>query len=217
MADSAIFLQRLESVVERQRFAPLTPEARAENLRQPMQGRAGEIWVFAYGSLIWQPAFRVAERRKARLAGYRRSFCLWSALARGTPNTPGLGLGVIEDRSSVCDGIALRVEETGRLEQLAALWDREMWTDAYNPIWEPLDTNEGRIVALVFEANKDSRQFVGGLSDRETAQIIARARGKFGTCREYLERTDKALQQTGIVCPDISRVRDALPLGKAVR
>ena len=86
-----------------------------------------------------------------------------------------------------------------------------MWTDAYIPAWKQLDTDDGRIDALVFIANRCSRQFAGAMSDLDAAQIISRARGKYGTCRDYLEKTYIVLLELGISCPEISRVREALP------
>mgnify|MGYP006147863305 CR=1 FL=1 len=176
-----------------------------------MLGHNGPVWVFAYGSLLWQPSFKETDRKRARLQGYQRSFCLWSALARGTPEQMGLGLGLIKDERAICEGVALRTERGNRNDQLAALWDREMWTDAYIPAWKQLDTDDGRIDALVFKANRCSRQFAGAMSDLDAARIISRARGKYGTCRDYLEKTYIVLLELGISCPEITRVREALP------
>ena len=86
-----------------------------------------------------------------------------------------------------------------------------MWTDVYVPIWKELDTDAGRIEALVFAANEHSRQFADRLTVQEAARIIARASGKYGTCRDYLEKTFDALSQHGIVCPEVTKVREALP------
>ena len=198
-------------MTDKEGFAPLSSERRADNLHQTMHGRSRPVWVFAYGSLLWQPSFQETDRKLARLRGYRRSFCLWSALARGSPDQMGLGLGLIKDGNSNCEGIVLMTEPSSQNEQLTALWDREMWTDAYIPGWQKLETSEGQIDAIVFEANRQSRQFAGEMSDWDAAQIISRARGKFGTCRDYLEKTYDVLLELGINCPEISRVREAMP------
>lgn len=192
-------------------FTPLTPEARAKSLERTLAGRSGAVWVFAYGSLIWQPAFTAAESQPACLPGFQRAFCVWSAHARGTPDNPGLGLAVVRNAAASCEGVAIKTGVSDTDAALAALWEREMWTDVYQPVWRTLALiGGGQVSALVFEANQESRQFAGMLSATEAARYIATASGKFGTCREYMEATYTALQSFGFDCPDISAVQAVL-------
>lgn len=190
-----------------QPFLPLTPDARASSLRRAVGTREGPIWVFAYGSLIWNPGFAVADRKLACLRGFRRSFCIWSTLARGSPDRPGLGLGLTRIASSTCEGVALKIDRADRKAALASLWEREMWTDAYTPTWQILETEDAPLEALVFVSNPDSPQFAGNLSREAAAQYIRTASGKFGTCRDYLEMTDDSLQKAGISCPEVAAIR----------
>ena len=102
------------------------------------------------------------------------------------------------------------LEPSHQRSALAELWEREMWTDVYLPVWRDLKTSDGVIRALVFETNKKSIQFAGDLADHDAARLIATASGKYGSCRDYLESTFEALKNVGIECPDIQKVRAAL-------
>ena len=191
-------------------FSPLTAEARAASLARTLASAPDDIWVFAYGSLIWKPAFHVAERRRAILHGARRSFCVWSVLARGTPDCPGLGLGLVSDSAAQCEGVALKLGAGDRNAALVSLWEREMWTDVYVPIWRDLETRHGRLRAIVFEVNTKSRQYSGALPQDEIARVVRRARGKFGTCRDYFNETVAALHRSGIRCETMRALEKAV-------
>lgn len=102
------------------------------------------------------------------------------------------------------------LEPSDQSPALEGLWEREMWTDVYLPVWRDLETSVGGVTALVFETNKKSSQFAGDLSDHATAQLISTASGKYGSCRDYLESTFEALQDVGVECPRIDSVRAAL-------
>lgn len=147
---------------------------------------------------MWSLNFSVAEKRKATLSGYRRAFCVWTAHARGTPEMPGLGLGLVRAKSGHCEGIALRLDSRRLAENLRRLWEREMWTDVYIPLWWPVLTAQGPVDAIVFEVNPASGQYAGALSLPEAARHIASATGAFGSCREYLVKTLAALQENGL-------------------
>ena len=181
-------------------FEPLPAAARAASLRDALVGRPGteRLWVFAYGSLLWRPGFDPAERRRATLAGYRRSFCVWTVEARGTPERPGLGLGLVPAAGERCEGVALALAPSGRDEALAALWEREMLTGVYRPAWLPLATEGGGIVALAFVVDRFHPQHAGELDAADAARCIARARGRLGPCRDYLLATVRALAAEGI-------------------
>ncbi len=144
---------------------------------------------------MWRTEFPVSARRRAVLCGYKRSFCIWTVHARGTPEKPGLGLGLLDDDEGTCQGIALCIKADDRNMALELVWDREMWTDIYRPVWREVQTDYGPLTALLFEVDRSSRQFSEDLSMLETARYIASASGKFGHCRDYLFETAAALRQ----------------------
>jgi cation transport protein ChaC len=188
--------------------SPLDAAARAESLRQTLaDDKASEpLWLFAYGSLIWDPCFTSIEHFPATLPGYRRAFNFWSVRARGTRERPGLGLGL--EAEGTCDGIAYRLAEDTRAEDLDAIWRREMFGSVYEPHWLRLTTPQGSINALSFVTKPSHPQYAGDLSPGDTARIIAHAVGENGTCRDYLEQTIRSLACHGITDPAMEALRD---------
>jgi cation transport protein ChaC len=156
-------------------------------------------WIFAYGSLLWNPLFPVAEMRPARLRGLHRRFCLWSLAARGTPARPGLVLGL--ERGGSCCGVAMRLPAPLALDELHLLWRREMVVGSYHPRWVTLDADGRTLTALTFVVRRDHPQYAGKLSLAQEADVFGCAGGAFGTCADYLERTRVALVAHGIVDP----------------
>ena len=191
-------------------FAPLAPEIRRNSLIRTLAGKPDEIWVFGYGSLMWDSAFRVAERRPATLPAYRRSFCVWTAHARGTPGNPGLGLGLLPDSDAACHGVALRIAPATRQSGLGSLWMRDMWTGVYDPLWVSLATEAGRLPALAFVVDTAHPQYAAGLCTAQTARCIASARGEFGACQEYFDNTLKALRDLGFSADEFTELSDAV-------
>lgn len=156
-------------------------------------------WVFAYGSLLWNPVFPVAEMRVAKLHGYHRRFCLWSLASRGTPDCPGLVLGL--ERGGACRGVVMRLPAPLALDELHLLWRREMVVGSYRPCWVTVDTGGRELHALTFAVKRDHPQYAGNLSTDKQAEVFAKACGAFGTSADYLERTRIALVAHGIVDP----------------
>jgi cation transport protein ChaC len=154
-------------------------------------------WIFAYGSLLWNPLFPVAEMRPARLHGFHRQFCLWSLASRGTPECPGLVLGL--ERGGACRGVAMRLPAPLALDELHLLWRREMVVGSYVPRWVALDADGRALTALTFVVRRDHPQYAGKLSLARKVEVMARARGAFGSTADYLERTRIALVAHGIV------------------
>jgi cation transport protein ChaC len=166
--------------------------------------RPGEdAWLFGYGSLMWNPAFRFAERRVAHLRGWHRRFGLWSPLGRGTPERPGLVLCL--DRGGSCRGLAFRIAAEDLESELALVWAREQLTAAYAPRWVALETGGGRVSAITFVANRAHARYAGRLGLGDAARALAEARGFLGTGLEYLESTVAELEALGI--PDRTLVR----------
>jgi cation transport protein ChaC len=156
-------------------------------------------WVFAYGSLLWNPLFPFAEARPCMLRGLHRKFCLYSMASRGTRDAPGLVLGL--DRGGACTGVAYRLPAPVAIDELHLLWRREMVTGSYRPKWVAVNAGDRTLQALAFTVRHDHPQYAGKLPLDEQARVIANARGAFGSSLDYLERTRVALVTHGIVDP----------------
>ncbi len=157
------------------------------------------LWVFGYGSLLWNPGFPVAERLRATLPDYARSFCMSSIHHRGTPEKPGLVLALDHHPGAVCDGLALRAEPGSEDETLAYLRERELVSSAYLERRLQVDLIDGRrIEALAYIIDPDHEQYCGGMPLEEQARIIAGAHGGRGPNPEYLENTARHLEELGI-------------------
>lgn len=159
----------------------------------------GALWVFGYGSLIWNPEFPVAERALATLPGWRRSFCMRSIHHRGTVAAPGLVLALDASPAGSCNGVALRAEPGTEAATIAMLRERELIASAYREVTLPLTLADGRTVAAVaFVVDRAHPQYCGGLPLEEQARIIARATGGRGTNRDYLWQTAAHLADLGL-------------------
>jgi cation transport protein ChaC len=184
----------------------LTDEQLSESLGTTLAVRpkGAGWWVFAYGSLLWNPLFPFAESRPASLHGRHRRFCLWSLASRGQPDAPGLVLGL--DRGGSCRGVVYRLPAPCALDELHLLWRREMVTGAYAPRWLNVDCGGRQRVALAFVVKRDHAQYAGKLTIDAQAEVIARACGAFGSSADYLERTRVSLVTHGIVDPYLERL-----------
>lgn len=162
------------------------------------------LWVFGYGSLVWNPGFEVGERVLARLPGYARSFCMRSIHHRGTEENPGLVLALDACETSVCEGVAMAAAGA-RDEVLDYLRARELISSAYLERVLPITLADGREVAAVtYVVDPDHVQYCGGLDLEEQAQIIARAAGGRGPNDEYLHNTTEHLAKLGLHDPDLA-------------
>jgi cation transport protein ChaC len=163
-----------------------------------------DLWLFAYGSLIWNPAFHFAERRIARLHGYHRRYCLWTWLGRGTRERPGLMLGL--DRGGSCAGVAYRIAAQSVETELDVIWRREMMTGSYAPTWVRLRTAEGPVEAVAFVINHAHERYAERLNEAEVAAVVAIAEGRLGACRDYLFNTVDHLRELGLRDRGLERV-----------
>lgn len=161
------------------------------------------LWVFGYGSLIWHPGFPVAERRIARLTGWRRSFCMLSIHHRGTVASPGLVLALDRAEGAVCTGVAFRVAPGAEATALADLRERELVSSAYLEVTLPVETGEGPLDALAYVIDPHHAQYCGGLTLEDQARIIASATGGRGPNCDYLWSTAQHLAELGISDPDL--------------
>lgn len=159
------------------------------------------LWVFAYGSLMWNPGFDFMERRPALLRGYHRRFCVYSHRYRGTPERPGLVLGL--DRGGSCRGFAFKAGPEGMDRTLAYLWDREMVTGVYRPSLLRIELPDGqggieRQPACCFVVDRKHRQYCGRLDIDRTAAMIGNGVGKNGPNPDYLFNTVEHLEEMGV-------------------
>ncbi len=163
------------------------------------------MWVFGYGSLIWNPGFPVAERQVARLDGWHRSFCMRSIHHRGTIEEPGLVLALDRAEGAHCDGVAFLVTPGEEGGTLATLRERELISSAYLETSLPVALRDGRKVeALVYVIDPHHEQYCGGLPLEEQAQIILHATGGRGPNRDYLYSTAHHLAELGIADDDLT-------------
>ena len=165
-----------------------------------------DIWVFGYGSLIWNPLITFEDKLFGRLYGYHKRFCLWTRLGRGSPDQPGLVLAL--DHGGSVRGVVFKIAAERAAHEMDILWRREMINNSYNPKWLNVHTQEGIKHALCFVARHDAPGFAEKMSDEQTADIIAQATGFLGPCRQYLFETSEALQRAGIDDPALSRLAE---------
>ena len=192
----------------------LTDAERAESLNEtlaahpdPASLAADGAWLFAYGSLLWNPTVHIVERRLVRVAGWQRRFCLNARAGRGTADNPGLLLGLIEGEH--CDGLALRVEPGQVAVELDLLWRREMLNRSYVPRWLHAIDGDGRsLAALAFTMDPASRGYAGELTEDAVVDRLATARGELGTCADYLFHTEAELRVHGIDDPALATLAD---------
>ena len=156
-----------------------------------------EFWVFGYGSLMWNPGFAFEEKSPARVFGFRRSLCVRSHVHRGTPDHPGLVLGL--DRGGSCRGVAFRVDAQTRDDALDYLRRRELVTNVYQERVLPVTLAAGRQVkAIGYVVDRNHLQYAGALSVEKAAEIVATSSGQSGSNDAYVFNTIAHLKQMGI-------------------
>ena len=164
----------------------------------PLDGipRLPAHWIFAYGSLIWHPDFDHVERHLVRIHGYHRAFCINSTRYRGTPDEPGVVLGL--DRGGSCHGVAYRIQPGEEQQVVEALYQREMPNHVYTPRMLPVRLPDGRLVeALSFVARRNHPSYLK-LSRDEVMRRLSSCRGGRGPNRDYAIHTWHALREWGI-------------------
>jgi cation transport protein ChaC len=166
---------------------------------------SGPVWIFAYGSLMWNPEVEFAETLPAILHGYHRNFCLYSRDYRGTPERPGLVLGL--DRGGSCRGLARRLPEHDLGAAIDRLWAREMAGQVYDMRPVTLATPRGRLAAYAFTVRRDNPDYAGRLPLDQMARIIRDAVGGRGSGRDYLASTVRHLEELGIADGPLHRLQ----------
>jgi cation transport protein ChaC len=168
----------------------------------------GDLWVFGYGSLMWAPDFPYVERKTGRAHGYHRALCILSSRYRGTPEKPGLVMGLC--RGGSCWGMAFRVQGGRAKEVLDALWQREMLNNVYLPTFVSVALQgTQRVQALAFVADTAHRQFVRELDVVGRARLVAQGIGQRGRCVDYIRNTLDHMRELGMRDPHLSRIFQA--------
>jgi cation transport protein ChaC len=196
-----------EALLKRGAMPLMSEEARKASLARVLRAvpSGSDVWVFAYGSLMWNPAIRLKVSRRARIRGYHRSFCLTMSAGRGAVEQPGLMLGL--DRGGSCAGIAHAIAAAEVKSELTVLWYREMLSGAYDPKWITAEVEDfGRLRTLAFVLNRTHPRFEGSLDEEIAATRIAAAEGFLGTNRDYLFQTVAHLEVLGLSDAPIERL-----------
>ncbi|QOZ28892.1 gamma-glutamylcyclotransferase [Bradyrhizobium sp. CCBAU 51753] len=158
----------------------------------------GDLWVFGYGSLMWKPGFAFLEQTPARLIGEHRALCVYSFDHRGTPEKPGLVLGL--DRGGACRGIAFRVAAHLRNDTIAYLRGREQTTNVYREVMRSVwleNEARDRVSALAYVVDRGHVQYAGRLSLAEQLRLVQQGHGRSGDNRDYVLSTVAAIEKQG--------------------
>jgi cation transport protein ChaC len=167
------------------------------------------LWVFGYGSLMWNPEFEYEESNIARIYGFHRRLCLWSVRYRGTDENPGLVMGMASGGS--CLGVVFKVADANIQPTLEYLYEREMISDAYRPVIKPVHLSGGGVrKALTFVSKPGHPQFAPKMSIETITDITSRAFGPRGTNSEYIINTARHLDSIGIFNTEIHQVATQL-------
>lgn len=163
-----------------------------------------DVFVFGYGSLIWNPCMDHSGRLTGTVRGFHRRFCLWSNVYRGTPENPGLVLGL--DNGGAVRGLLYRLRASCARKELELLWRREMFGGSYVARWLNAKTEEGTVRAIGFVINHQAKSYAGKLSDDEVVEILSHARGRYGSGADYLVQTAESLRSAGLEDPHLDRL-----------
>ncbi|WP_138469283.1 gamma-glutamylcyclotransferase [Poseidonocella sp. HB161398] len=185
------------------RYSDETREAMRRETLAPWQGR--DLWVFAYGSLMWDPAVYFAEVRRARLPGYRRSFCLVDRSGgRGSAAAPGLMAAL--DHGPACDGLVFRLSAETADRESEVIWRREMMAPCYRAVFAPVETAQGSLEALCFVADPAADMIETGISRADQLRYLATGTGRLGTSREYLANVIEGCRELRIEDPELEEL-----------
>jgi len=170
-----------------------------------------DLWVFAYGSLMWRPGFTFLERRQARLVGGHRALCVYSFVHRGTPEKPGLVLGL--DRGGNCRGVVYRVAAAAGTATIDYLRSREQVTMVYREAWRTVwldDDPQQSVQALCYVVDRGHQQYAGRLTLDQQLHLVRQGHGRSGNNRDYVLETVKALEVHGYRDQELHRLAERL-------
>jgi glutathione-specific gamma-glutamylcyclotransferase len=170
---------------------------------------SGDLWVFGYGSLMWRPGFPFLERRHAHLYGYHRALCVFSHVHRGTPEKPGLVLGL--DRGGRCHGVAFRIAPEEAAETVRYLREREQVTAVYLERRLPVRlAGGGKVEVLAYVVDRRHPQYAGRLPDQELLRFVRQGVGVSGANPDYVRSTHSHLLEMGVTDPVLAHLAAAL-------
>jgi cation transport protein ChaC len=168
-----------------------------------------DVWIFGYGSLMWRPGFAYSERHIATLRGYHRALCIYSHVHRGTPDRPGLVLGL--DRGGSCRGVAFRVAAAAKEKTLAYLRAREQVTAVYIEAEVPVVLIDGqRVEAITYVVDRTHRQYAGRLADTALLELVRQGVGQSGNNPDYVRATHEHLVELGLEDRTLAWLADML-------
>jgi cation transport protein ChaC len=174
-----------------------------------------DLWVFGYGSLMWRPGFKFVEQVPARLIGEHRALCVYSFDHRGTPEKPGLVLGL--DRGGACRGVAFRVAAGRHDDTIGYLRGREQTTHVYREVmrsvWLDNDARQ-RVSALTYVVDRGHVQYAGRLSLAEQLRYVGQGHGRSGNNRDYVLSTVKSIEAQGFRDPQLHQLAAMLHGGE---
>ena len=168
-----------------------------------------DLWIFAYGSLMWDPALHFSEVRRATLQGFERRFCCKTTIGRGTVEQPGLVLSLAPGPGS-CHGLVFRIVASLAEQESRLFWRRELLFGGYQPALRPVATPQGEVRALVLMANPGHPSHAGEVTQEAAAAVIRSAQGDLGTNLEYFQHLVGQLGRLGIVDPHMRRLSDLI-------
>ena len=162
-----------------------------------MTAESGDLWVFGYGSLMWRPGFDCEERQLATLHGFHRALCVLSHHHRGTPDQPGVVLGL--DRGGSCRGIAFRVAKAKGDDTIAYLRAREQVTMVYRETQHRVRLADGRVVdALAYTVDRRHKQYAACLDRPDLLRLVQQGIGVSGANPDYVRATHQHLGELGL-------------------
>ena len=154
------------------------------------------VWVFGYGSLMWNPDFKLIEKRTGTLKGYHRRLCIKSIVYRGSPDYHGLVFGL--DIGYSCQGMVYKISRENIQSELQKIWEREMFAGTYIPTWVNVKTKHGSVSAITFVINKKHEHYIPNLKLDKIAERVVKAEGTCGSCYDYVRNTVKSLHHLGL-------------------
>jgi len=182
----------------------MSDEQRAALVDQTLIALAdSDLWVFGYGSLIWNPALNFEEQRRCSIKGFEKKFCFWTTLSRGSVECPGLMMGLVEGGS--CNGVAFRIAAKNATSELDVLFRREMSHYIYKPTWIEAQCVETKksFKMLTFVVDKANHRFVNNLSIKDIVRTIATAQGPLGRNCDYLFQLSEKMHELGFEEPEL--------------
>ena len=184
----------------------MNSEELSDSVQQMLKGMnlKDGIWVFGYGSLMWNPDFILEEKRTGTIYGYQRRLCLKSIVYRGTSDYHGLVFGL--DKGDSCQGMVYRIAEENIQSEMLKIWEREMFAGTYIPSWVNVNTKQGTISAVTFVINHEHEHYIPHIEMEEIAERVVKAEGTCGSCHEYVQNTVKSLHQLGLRDPGLEQL-----------